>query len=173
MCILISSADSQWFFYNLIHAYVYMSFVILRITSERTKLKFRGIEKVALKYFSSTFSLNKTCMNIYIFELIYSSYFFAVSRWIYCFFFLHDIFLLYIFFLILFLFLPQDHNETFYLYICLYHIYIFHVFYFGIFPLRVTMGSMNCGGTSRTGGSSARSWQWSCRRGKDWGVFII
>ena len=98
MCILISSADSQWFFYNLIHAYVYMSFVILRITSERTKLKFRGIEKVALKYFSSTFSLNKTCMNIYIFELIYSSYFFAVSRWIYWFFFLHDIFFtLYIF----------------------------------------------------------------------------
>ena len=43
----------------------WMSFVILRIPSEGTKLKFREIEKVALKIclLNSHISLNETCMN--------------------------------------------------------------------------------------------------------------
>ena len=42
-----------------------MSLVILRISSERTKFKFREIEKVALKIYllNSHISFNKTCLN--------------------------------------------------------------------------------------------------------------
>jgi len=43
----------------------WMSFVILRISLEGTKLKFREVEKVALKIFllNSHLSLNETCLN--------------------------------------------------------------------------------------------------------------
>ena len=46
----------------------WMSFIILRISSEGTKLKFREIEKVALKIclLNSHLSFNETCMNIII-----------------------------------------------------------------------------------------------------------
>ena len=44
---------------------VYMSSVILCISSEGTKLKYREIEKVALKIclLNSLLSLNETCLN--------------------------------------------------------------------------------------------------------------
>ena len=44
-----------------------MSFVILRISSERIKLKFREVEKVALNIclLNSRLSFNETCLHIY------------------------------------------------------------------------------------------------------------
>ena len=43
----------------------WMSFVILRISSEAAKLKFREVEKVALKicFLNSHLSFNETCLN--------------------------------------------------------------------------------------------------------------
>ena len=47
------------------------SFIIVGISSEGTKLKFRDIEKVALKIclLNSHLSFNETCMNMYIYIL--------------------------------------------------------------------------------------------------------
>ena len=59
----------------------WMSFVVLRISSEAVKLKFREVEKVALKICSlnSHLSFNETCLNIHIYIYIYLYMHFLVT----------------------------------------------------------------------------------------------